>query len=93
MARVTDDASWMFHNSPKAPPRQAKPGELLMTFEHAQDVYRVELRDFQPYGVEGQILQNGVLLEATRFTVRALAERWADLKRAQILRGGSQLGK
>jgi len=57
-----------------------------MTFEHGQDAYRVELRDFQPYGVEGQIFQNGVLLEGTRFSVRALAERWAEVRRAQILK-------
>jgi len=59
-----------------------------MTFEHGQDAYRVELRDFQPYGVEGQIFQNGVLLEGTRFSVRALAERWAERKREAILKGG-----
>jgi len=58
-----------------------------MTFEHGQDVYRVELRDFEPYGVEGQIFQNGILLEGTRFTVRVLAERWAEMRRAQILKG------
>src|SRR5262245_42043164 len=73
---------WMFHNSPKPPPRQPNPGELLMTFEHGQDVYRAELRDFQPHGVEAQILQNGVLLAGCRFTVRALAVRWAEQKRA-----------
>ena len=82
---MADDPSWMFHNSPKPPPRQPKLGELLMTFEHGQDVYRVELRDFQPYRVEGQIFQNGILLEGTRFSVRALAERWAQVRRAQIL--------
>jgi len=27
----------MFHNSPKAPPRQAKPGEILFTFVRASD--------------------------------------------------------
>ena len=59
-----------------------------MVFERGQDVYRVELRDFQPHGVEGQIFQNGVLLEGTRFTVRELAERWAEKKRAEILKGG-----
>jgi len=79
----------VLHNAPKTAPRQPQPGELLMTFEHGQDVYRVELRDFQPYGVEGQIFQNGVLLEGTRFSVRALAERWAEVRRAQILQGGA----
>jgi hypothetical protein len=73
----------------KAPPRHPKPGELLMTFEHGQDVYRVELRDFQPHGVEAQIFQNGVLLGGTRFSVRALAERWAQVRRAQILNRGA----
>jgi hypothetical protein len=62
----------LLHGASQPPPRQPQPGELLMTFEHRQDVYRVELRDFQPHGVEGQIFQNGVLLEGTRFTVRAL---------------------
>src|SRR5262249_14443881 len=67
---------------------QPNPGELLMTFEHGQDVYRVELRDFQEYGVEGQIFQNGILLEGTRFSGRPLAERWAERKREAILKGG-----
>jgi len=78
----------LLHNAPQPAPRQPNPGEVLMTFEHGQDVYRVELRDFQPHGVEGQIFQNGVLLEGTRFTVRELAVRWAERKRAEILRTG-----
>jgi hypothetical protein len=54
----------LLHNAPKAPPREPQPGELLMTFEHGQDVYRVELRDDQPHGVETQIFINGELLAA-----------------------------
>ena len=78
----------LLHNAPKAAPREPQPGELLMTFEHGQDVFRVELRDFQPNGVETQIFQNGELLAACRFTVRALAVHWAEQKRAAILRSG-----
>ena len=78
----------LLHNAPQAPPRQPIPGELLMTFERGQDAYRVELRDFQPYGIETQIFQNGVLLAASRFTVRALAIVWAEQQRAKILRTG-----
>ena len=78
----------LLHNAPTAPPRQPTPGELLMTFERGQDFYRVELRDFQPNGVETQIFQNGELLAACRFTVRALAVHWAEQKRAAILRSG-----
>jgi len=77
----------MLHNAPQAAPRQPSPGELLMTFERGQDAYRVELRDFQPHGVETQIFQNGVLLSACRFTVRALAVVWAEQRRAAILKG------
>ena len=76
----------LLHNAPKAPLREPKPGELLMTFESGQDVYRAELRDYQPHGVETQIFQNGELLAACRFTVRALAVHWAEQKRAAILR-------
>jgi hypothetical protein len=79
----------LLHGAPQPAPRQPNPGELLMVFERGQDVYRVELRDFQPHGVEGQLLQNGVLLEGMRFSVRALAERWAEVRRAQILQGGA----
>ena len=78
----------LLHGAPQPAPRQPNPGELLMTFEHGQDVYRVELRDFQEYGVEGQIFQNGILLEGTRFSGRPLAERWAERKREAILKGG-----
>ena len=86
---MRDDDWYKPHSDrPAAPPRQPQPGELLMTFEHGQDGYRVELRDFQPHGVETQIFQNGVWLAACRFSVRALAVRWAEQKRAEILRTG-----
>src|SRR5262245_14579955 len=81
-ATLRQSVGALLHGAPQPAPRQAQPGELLMTFEHGQDVYRVELRDFQPHGGEGLIFQNGILLEGTRFTVRALAERWAERKRA-----------
>jgi hypothetical protein len=80
----------LLHGAPQPAPRQPNPGELLMAFEYGQDSFRVELRDFQPHGVETQILQNGVLLAACRFTVRALAVVWAEQKRAQILNGGAR---
>jgi hypothetical protein len=35
-----------------------------------------------------KIFQNGELLAACRFTVRALAVHWAEQKRAAILRSG-----
>jgi hypothetical protein len=78
----------LLHNAPTAPLREPTPGERLMTFEHGQDVYCVELRDFQPNGVETQMFQNGELLAACRFKVRALAVVWAEQKRAAILRSG-----
>lgn len=59
-----------------------------MAFERGQDAYRVELRDYQPHGVETQIFQNGVLLTACRFKVRTLAVVWAEQQRAAILRSG-----
>jgi hypothetical protein len=80
----------LLHGAPQPAPRQPNPGELLMTFEHGQDVFRAELRDFQPHGVETQIFQNGVLLAACRFTVRELAVRWAEQKRGEILRRGAE---
>lgn len=76
----------LLHGAPQPPARQPKPGELLMTFERGQDVFRVELRDFQPNGVETQILQNGVLLSACRFTVRPIAVVWAEQQRTKILK-------
>ena len=42
----------------RRPPRQPRPSELLFTFEYKQDVYRTELRDFDPYGIETQIFLN-----------------------------------
>jgi len=88
MVDDSDDQRISLHNAPQPAARQPPPGELLMKFEHGQDVDRVELRDFDPYGVEGQIFQNGILLEGTRFSVRALAER---MGRAEA-RGDSQGG-
>jgi len=38
----------LLHGAPQPAPRKPNPGELLMTFEHGQDAYRVELRDFEP---------------------------------------------
>jgi hypothetical protein len=58
-----------------------------MTFEYKQDVYRAELRDFDPYGIEAQLFVNGELWQSCRFFGRALAVRWAERKRAAILRG------
>ena len=87
-ARRAQHQRALLHNAPQAPPREPTPGERLMTFEHGQDVYRVELRDYQPNGVETQIFQNGELLAACRFTVRALAVAWAEQKRAAILKSG-----
>jgi len=46
---------------------------------------------FKPHGVETQIFQNGVILRACRFTVRALAVVWAEQQRAKILRTGGAL--
>src|SRR4029077_9668397 len=88
-ARRAQHQRALLHNAPQAPPREPNPGELLMKFGHGQDVFRVELRDFQPNGVETQIFQNGELLTACRFTVRALARR---LGRAEARRD-SQRGR
>ena len=59
-----------------------------MRFEYGQDAYRAQLIDYQPDGVEGQLFENGILLAASRFTVRELAVRWLEKKRAEILRSG-----
>jgi hypothetical protein len=58
-----------------------------MTFEYKQDVYRVGLRDFDPHGMEAQFLVNGELFQSCRFFGQPLAVRWAEQKRAAILRG------
>ena len=74
-----------------------------MTFEHGQDVYRVELRDFQPNGVETQILQNGELLAACRFTeiAKGLTQQQRKklnnflqkMKALKVIRAGDVVGE
>jgi hypothetical protein len=87
---MSDDPDYrraLLHGAPQPAPRQPNPGELLLTFEHGQDVYRAELRDYQPHGVQTQMFQNGELLAACRFTVRALAVQWAETERTAIEQG------
>src|SRR5436189_2652175 len=91
---MADDPSWMFHNSPKAPPRQPKPGELLFEFyvEHTHTFWRCELRDHGSYGVEAQFLDPIDIRIARTFnermdvvrTPRQMAIAWAHEERRAI---------
>ena len=67
---MTDEPFWKPNLKPP-PLRQPQPGELLLTFESGQDVYRCELRDQDPHGLDCQWFLNGELLQTCRFTVRA----------------------
>ena len=68
-------------NARQAPPRRAKPGELLFEFVRASDhkPFRCELRFHgESYGWEVQFLEGGDLYFAHGgFVMRALAEQWA----------------
>ena len=78
------------HYSPFGPmpaPRVSTPGEGLYEVEVDGSRFRCELRDSGEYGVEAQILLNGELWQACRFTVRALAVRWAEQLRDRLIRG------
>jgi len=48
-------------------PKQIDPG---------QDVFRAELRDFEPLGVEAQIFQNGVLPQRSAASSKMPACSW-----------------
>jgi hypothetical protein len=78
------------HYSPFGPmpePQTSTPGELLYELEAAGSRYRCELRDSGEFGVEAQIFIDGELWQGCRFTVRALAVRWAEAIRDRLIRG------
>lgn len=85
------------HDAPKAPERQAQPGELLFEFLRGHHRYRCELRDHGAYGVEAQFFKNEEFLYAQRFdprldrlrTSRQMAITWAELERDAILNGSA----
>jgi len=47
----------------------------------------VELRDYGEAGCEAQVFTNGELWQACRFFDRPWATQWAELVRAEVLRG------
>ncbi len=78
------------HYSPFGPMPAAKvhqPGEGLYEIEMDGSRYRCELRDSGESGVEAQIFMDRELWQACRFTVRALAVRWAEKIRDRLIRG------
>jgi hypothetical protein len=95
---MTDEPFYSSTAKP-APPRVAKPGELLFEFhlERTHRFYRVELRDHGPvYGVEAQFLDpiDPILcrtfrpdLDPTR-TPREMAITWAEEERKAMEKGG-----
>jgi len=88
MASMADDASWMFHNSPKAAPRRPKPGEVLFEFIRASDraPMSCELRFHgESYGREAQFFERGELFYSRGgFVTRALAVQWAEEERKAL---------
>ena len=85
---VADDSerSWYQPNSPKAPPRQPAPGELLNEFhvERTHTFWRVELRDHGQYGVEA-------LNSSTRYLRMARTFR-ADMDQTDAAGDGDRVG-
>ena len=85
---MADDASWMFHNSPQAPPRQPKPGERLFEFVRLSDraPMSAELRFHgESYGWETQFFERGELVWAHgAFLTREGAIRWAEDERRRL---------
>jgi len=78
---------WFAASKSPSQMHQAHSGEGLYEFEMDGSRFRCELRDFGEFGVEAQILANGEQWQACRFTVRALALRWADEMRDRLIRG------
>jgi hypothetical protein len=72
-------------------PRVPQPGELLFEFHvgRTHKVFRCELRDHGPYGVEAQFLEaDGFRFYAQLFPTRELAVQWAHEERKLIERMG-----
>src|SRR3954470_1979736 len=86
-----NDKDALLPNAPKRPPRQPVAGELLFEFhiDRTHTFWRVELRDYGPYGVEAQFLDPVELRFAQTFrqdmdpsrTPREMAIAWANEER------------
>jgi hypothetical protein len=88
MPAMPDDPSWMFHDSPKPPPRQPKRGERLFEFIRASNraPMSCELRFHgETYGWEAQFFERGELLYGHgAFTTRQGAIGWAEAERQRL---------
>jgi hypothetical protein len=78
---------WFAGSKSPSPIREANPGGAFYDIEMDSSRYRFELRDAGEFGVEAQILANGELWQACRFTVPASAVRWAAGMRDRLIRG------
>jgi hypothetical protein len=86
---VTDDAFYR-PNRPPAPPRPPKPGEPIWSLRLEHVTWSCELRCHgESWGWEAQILREGELVIGRHFTLRRLAEQWAEEERKYLGRGGS----
>jgi hypothetical protein len=68
--------------------RQPQPGEPLWSISQDGHQLDCKLRDFEPWGVELQIYQDGEFLQARRWPSRALALEEAEDQKASYLRHG-----
>jgi len=82
------DVPYYAQKQPPAPPRVAKPGELLYEFVREADHARFvcELRDDGDYGIDAQIFQNEELLIVWRHATREGAIASATRERLTLER-------
>ena len=93
ISSMADDEStrfWFNPNSPQAPPRQPKPGELLFEFVRATDraPMSCELRfHVESFGWEVQFFVRGDFFSGRgAFVTKALAILWAEQERKEYER-------
>ena len=83
-----NDEPFYSPNAKQAPPRVAKPGEMLFEFVRASDraPMSVELRFHgESFGWEAQFLERGELFASRgAFVTRKAAIAWAELERAAM---------
>jgi hypothetical protein len=80
---MVDDEPFYSPTAKPPPPRVARPGEPLFTFQKGNRTIVCELRVHGEFGVEAVFL-DGPRFHSRMFQTRALAVQWATIERDYI---------
>ena len=87
LGRMADEPCYRPTLKPR-PPREAKAGEFVWTFQKNARTLRCELRDHGEHGCEAQLVRDDEFYVGRRFDRRELALKYVNVRRADLERGG-----